>query len=328
MPDEVFRQERMLPPSEGGVEISGNVPPQFKQMLQAAKRGEQMLPQTEQHEQPKQREMPRMTPQGVQSGSLTKLLDRLDVTTFETISLPSRGFFYDNEILRSGQLHVRPMTGAEEEILATPRHVRKNEAIDMIFKRCIQESIDPTDLLTIDRNYLLIWLRGISYDSLYEVKVKCPSCENTFDTEINLSLLPVEQCPDDFTTVNLTGTLPKTGCQFSYRLSTGKDEVSILQYRERQAKKFAGSTDDTLTFRTSLLLNNIEDVNDTKSLQILLKRLPISDVAYLRSLINEPPFGVDTDVGLVCSVCGHEFSIDLPLEASFFFPSFKKKERE
>jgi hypothetical protein len=324
MADEIFRQER-IQSGDGGPEITGNVPPQFKQMMAAAKRGESVNPQAA---QPTYKEPPQFAASGASQGALSKLLDGLKTSFYETIELPSKGLFYENELLKSGQLHVRPMTGAEEEILATPRHVRKNEAIDMIFKRCIEEHIDSTDLLTIDRNYLLIWLRGISYSPLYEVKVKCPACENSFDTEIDLNVLPVEQCPDDFTSATLSGTLPKSGYRFTYRLSTGKDEMAILQYREKQAKKFVNSTDDTLTFRTSLLLNNIEDVTDTKSLQILLKRLPISDVAYLRSLINEPPFGVDTDVGLVCSICANEFNIDLPLEASFFFPSYKKKEQE
>ena len=345
MSDNVFRQEP---------QISGNVPPEFKKMMADAKKSvseqpdpsvqpvmqqpaqpvmqQPAQPVMQQPAQPVMQQQHVMQPQfgpgGVPLGPLTKLLDNLQTMSFEAIQLPSRGSFYDNELLKSGVLHVRPMTGAEEEILATPRHVKKNEAIDMIFKRCIEESINSSDLLTIDRNYLLIWLRGISYSPTYEVKVKCPSCESNFDSEIDLNALPVEPCPDDFNLNNLSGTLPKSGYKFSYRLSTGNDELNILHYRERQAKKFVNSTDDTLTYRTALLLNNIEDVTDTKSLQILLKRLPISDVSYLRSLINEPPFGVDTDVDLQCSICGNEFNIDLPLEASFFFPSYKKKEQE
>jgi len=319
MSDEVFRQKA---PGEGP-EISGNVPPKFKQMMQDAKHKSMGV-----ESQPASQVSQRLAPAGTEIGPLNKLLDNLQTLSYETINLPSRGRFYENDLLTSGSLHVRPMTGAEEEILATPRHVRKNEAIDMIFKRCTEENINSTDLLTIDRNYLLIWLRGISYDSNYEVKVKCPNCENSFNTEIDLNALPVEECPDEFSLTNLSGTLPKTGYRFSYRLSTGKDETAILQYRERQAKKFITSTDDTLTYRTALLLNNIEDVTDTKSIQILLKRLPISDVSYLRSLINEPPFGVDTEVKLTCTVCGYEFDMELPLEASFFFPSYKKKEQE
>jgi hypothetical protein len=56
-----------------------------------------------------------------------------------------------------------------------------------------------------------------------------------------------------------------------------------------------------------------------------MKKLPINDVSYLRNEINDPPFGVKTEIPMVCPSCTAEFDIDLPLEANFFFP--KKKEK-
>jgi len=63
-----------------------------------------------------------------------------------------------------------------------------------------------------------------------------------------------------------------------------------------------------------------------KEIQFLLKKLPIADVAYLRNEINQPPFGVKTEVPLLCPSCTEEFKIDLPLETSFFFP--RKREEK
>jgi hypothetical protein len=51
-----------------------------------------------------------------------------------------------------------------------------------------------------------------------------------------------------------------------------------------------------------------------------LENLPISDMAFIRELLNEPPFGVDTKVGMVCPHCAHEFETEMPMELSFFFP--------
>ncbi|WP_447516277.1 hypothetical protein, partial [Clostridioides difficile] len=64
------------------------------------------------------------------------------------------------------------MTGEEEQILATPRFVRKGQAINMIFQRCLKEQFRPEQFLTIDRTYILIYLRGISYSPNYDVEVK------------------------------------------------------------------------------------------------------------------------------------------------------------
>jgi len=79
---------------------------------------------------------------------------------YDDILLPSNGRFYngtDGPI--DGKLHVRPMTGREEEILATQRYVKRGEALDRIFKACVREPYDTARFLTVDRNFLLIYLR-------------------------------------------------------------------------------------------------------------------------------------------------------------------------
>jgi len=197
----------------------------------------------------------------------------------------------------------------------------------MIFQRCLQEQFRAEELLTIDRTYLLIWLRGISYTPEYDVEVKCPACEKRFSTAIDLNSLYVDQCPDNFGP-ELTDVLPKTGWTFNYRLSRGKDEQEIQDYRERRAKLLGDSSpDETLTYRTALLLERVEGVSNKNELQTLIKSLPIQDVSFIRNCINEPPFGVDTTIPINCPMCMHEFEVDLPLEANFFFPRRKRKEK-
>lgn len=244
---------------------------------------------------------------------------------FEQIELPSKGRFYDGvNGPADGILSVRQMTGEEEQILATPRFVRRGQAINMIFQRCIKEDYRVENLLSIDRTYLLIYLRGISYSENYQVEVKCPDCERKFETVINLTEMYVDPCPDDYGPI-LQDVLPSTKLPFSYRLSTGKDEQDITDYRDRRVKNHGDmAADDTLTYRTATLLNEIDGISAKNELQILLRRLPINDVSYIRNCINEPPFGVDTDIEIVCPLCLHDFTVDLPLEADFFFPRRKK----
>mgnify|MGYP003340064031 CR=1 FL=1 len=80
-----------------------------------------------------------------------------------------------------------------------------------------------------------------------------------------------------------------------------------------------------LHFRTALLVNEIEGLTDKSELKVLIEKLPIGDVNYLRNTINNPPFGVDTKTPLECTYCQADFNTDLPLEASFFFPKDQKK---
>jgi hypothetical protein len=255
--------------------------------------------------------------------------------TYESITLPSLGKFYNgNDGPTNGMLNIRPMTGAEEKILATPRFVKKGQVVNMIFKNCMMEKYNPEDLLTLDRTYLLIYLRGISYSPDYEVQIRCNDCQTNFNTTINLDTLYNDYCPDDFDQESLVDVLPVTGYKITYRLSTGRDETLISERKERRVRMWGDNADDdTLLFRASLLIEHLENskgeiLSGQGNILSILEKLHIRDVAYIRNLLSNPPFGVDTKISLVCPSCAHEFIAELPLESNFFFPVTKKKRVE
>jgi len=321
MADDNFRQKpEGLTNGGNEVELKGNVPPEF---MRAFNQGAQN------NELQKKSQMTNFENKDLNSNHLKELLEVIknNNAVYEEIQLPSGGRFYDGENGPSnGRLSIRPMTGEEEQILATPRFVKKGQAINMIFQKCLKEGsqFKPENLLTIDRTFLLIYLRGISYSPNYDVEIKCPECETKFSTTINLNSLYVESCPDDYGPI-LQDILPSTKLPFRYRLSTGKDEQDITEHKDRRVKAFGdAAADDTLTYRTACLLEEIDGIANKNELQILLKNLPIGDVSHIRNCINEPPFGVNTNVSIVCPSCYSDFEIDLPLEASFFFPRRKK----
>jgi hypothetical protein len=322
--------------------ISGNVPPEFRSALQQKINASQQTPEDsqddgfdsfespperkkQQQQQVKQGADAKIRVQG--SDALEGLLSQLaDKHSWEEFEFPSKGKFYNNI---PAVVNVRAMTGEEEQILATPRWVRKGKAIDMIFRRCIKESINTEELLSSDRTHLLIYLRGISYTPEYDVEIKCPNCSIKFAHVVDLNELEVESCPDDFNGESLTGVLPVSKFRYRYRLASGQDEQEISSYREKRIQQWGDQgEDDTLLYRTALLLDEIEGVSLKKELALLLKKLPIQDVAHLRNEINTPPFGVSTELSILCPSCTEEFKIDLPLETNFFFPRKKVKETQ
>jgi Zn-finger nucleic acid-binding protein len=324
---EKFQQTPFRQNPDLAFQIGGNVPPAFREAMQ--RKGNPVPAQPSPGEISKKGPQPKVVKMAApadagQSDALEALLEQLgERIAWDKIELPSKGKFYDNI---PGQLHVRPMTGEEEQILATPRHVRRGKAIDLIFQKCVKEPINTEELLSMDRTYLLIFLRGISYTPEYDVEIKCPECSTKFNTMIDLNAIEVDGCPDDFGVEQLTGTLPTTGWTFRYRLPTGKDELAVNKYREERVKNFGDqSEDDTLLYRTALMLEEIQGVTNTQEIKYLLSKLPINDVAHLRNVVSDPPFGVDTAIGMMCPQCNAEFEVDLPLEANFFFPRKKKQ---
>ena len=320
-----LNQGSTAPPS--GLQFSGNIPPELMSRINNNNSNQPASPDV----------APRMPAQQFTQNSamstsseVNKILETLrsQNNIFEEVELPSLGKFYDGtDGPIDGKLHIRAMTGEEEQILATPRFVRKGQAINMIFSRCIKENFKPENLLSVDRTFLLIYLRGISYGSEYEVEVKDPDSDRKFTTVIDLDTLPKENCPLDFNPP-LEDVLPKSGLPFTYRLSRGKDETELQEYRERRLRQFGDSaTDDTLIFRSAQLVESIANITSKMEIQQILKTLPIQDLSYLRGVVNDPPFGVDTKVTLLSPMSNEEFEVDLPLEANFFFPRRKKKDK-
>lgn len=310
--------------TENNPNVKGNVPEIFKRVVNQGKMNASKS--SPQQKQVKQSEM-RVTG----SGKLEELIAGIGskgTMVYEPIQLPSKGKFYNGDDgPKDGVIHIRPMTGEEEEILATPRFVKKGQAINMIFNRCMRENYDSSNFLTQDRTYMLIYLRGISYTPEYDVEIRDPETDQTFATTINLNDIYVDYCESNFGPENLEDALPVTEYKFRYRLAVGKDEQLIQDYRERRAKNFdlSGQADDTLLYRTAHLIEEIEGLTDKYEIQTLLKKLPIQDVAYLRTVVNEPPFGVNTKVSITNPYTLRDFEIELPLESNFFFPRAKRK---
>ncbi len=246
--------------------------------------------------------------------------------TYTPITLPSKGVFYNGEDgPQNGILHLRPMTGEDEQILTTPKFSKRGYGVNLIFKRCCKETIQPDNLLSVDRTYLLIALRSLSYGHEYEVEIKCPECSRAFNTVIRLDQLMVKYCDDNFQSP-LMEILPKSGLRLEWHLPRGKDELLVTDYRDRRVKEYGDNAiDDSLLYRTALMIDDIEGLQDKTELLVLLKKLPVGDVAFLRALVNDPPFGVETKSSMTCSYCYHDFEVELPLEAGFFFPRRRRK---
>ncbi len=257
--------------------------------------------------------------------SVDEIISRLKKKqAFEEVLLPSKNFTYGQfGVERDKPIHVKPMTIEEEKVLSTPRLIRSGEAIDRIFESCMYENIPAGKLLSPDRIFLLFYIRAISYGPEYDVEIKCPSCNTTYNESINLNTLEINYCKDDFTG-EVQCTVPDSGLDIWYRLPCGEDERQLTKYREMRVKNFSGSTDDTLVRRNIMLISRINTIDDRISIEQIVNNLSVKDSNYLRDQINNPGFGPQTDIFMTCPYCYHGWELDLPIDANFFFPRTKK----
>lgn len=320
------QKEQVVNPNKN-FEIKGNLPPEFAQKIQG---GDQNFG-NKSSVRVKNNNFTNRTNDGSSeiSEQLRDVLQKIKQTSliYEEITLPSLGRFYDgtNGPL-DGVLHVRPMIGEDQQIMTSPR-LSKNpySMINMLLSRCTKETqYKPENLLSVDRYYLMIYLRGISESTKYNVEIKCPSTEKRFEYSIDLATLNKNLCPDDFGPT-LEDVLPTTKLRFKYRLSTGRDDQLVEEHKEWKLRNFGEESDDTITYRLALLVEEIEGITSKKEIETILKNLVTGDLNYLRNKINDPPFGIETKIPVVSPYSLEEFEVDMPIDANFFFPRQRKE---
>ena len=89
----------------------------------------------------------------------------------EEVTLPSKGLLYPKESpLSKGVVEIKYMTAKEEDILTNQNYIQKGTVIDKLLKSLIVTPIDYNDLLTGDKNAILIAARILGYGKDYDFK--------------------------------------------------------------------------------------------------------------------------------------------------------------
>jgi rubredoxin len=201
-----------------------------------------------------------------------------------------------------------------------------DEVLDVLLNHAvIDKSIRPDDMLTGDKNAILLALRSTGYGDDYEVKMTCPECIESYKTTVKLSGLkykPLQGEPDQ--NGEFSVQLPKLKMLAKFRLLTGKDE-NYLTKRVEALKKIKKNTGESnlLTERYILQLMEINGNRDKIYISNIISKMPISDSYYLREYIGLVEPGVDMDTEFECTNCGHVYEDTVPITAKLFWPNAK-----
>lgn len=245
----------------------------------------------------------------------------------ELVEIPSRGYLYkgtttDPEILEKGGIRVRPMTVHEEKILSTPRLVKSGQALDMVFRNVIKSQIDPSNLLSSDRVFVMLWLRNISYGNVYKFSIQCQNqnCQKKFETEIDLNKHPIKELTDPNISEPFEITLPVSKFKLIFRLPRGIDEIEIIKM-QNQPKKI-DDTDDSIVKRLSSVVlkiikpDGIELPINQKDL--FIESMVARDASTFRNKLEELDCGIEDIKDIVCPFCEQQFNATIPITENFF----------
>jgi hypothetical protein len=219
----------------------------------------------------------------------------------KTISLPSEGFFYDNE-LSCGKIQIYPFTAHEEDILSE-NSSNDYELIDQILKSMIVNDVNIDDLLAVDVDAILLAQRIISYGTSYDVKITCPHCSDENDYSLDLKKI---------TSVDKI-------YNFSNIIQFENYSIEVVPETWEMRKKCKSKSDTLKNIIKSVTKHNsIDDFVDNR----FLSRDAREFRKKYKSIMPELNFSLFT---CSCKACDKPMPINLKINRSFFglTPNYK-----
>lgn len=244
-------------------------------------------------------------------------IDRRDINApYDMVPLPSEGMIYP---CKKKYIKVAYMNASDENLLTAPHLIESGEFMDILLERkIIDDDISPDDLHVGDRNAIMIWLRQTAYGHIYPVELM--KGEKVIEGVIDLSKIKVKRLgatPDKNGLFEFN--LPVSGRICKFKLLSVKDNSEIEKFNETDAKLNDKEYSDTVTYRLSKHIVEIDGESDVEYVKQAVKVLPIGDSRALRKYIDEIESGLDLMVDVEVPG-GEPIKTFLPIRLNFFWP--------
>ena len=243
-----------------------------------------------------------------------------------TVALPSRGYFYSDPSIKNGNVEITPLTARDMKLVAGITGDNVDDVVDTLLKRCVISNVDPDELLTADRYFLLIMLRANSFGSGVNISVTCPNpkCKkvsaHVLDLIKDYNVVSVKEGVKE----PLQFALPISKLVVGYRLPRGKD-IKLIDNMVKSIKsetKESSIGDPTLTTAVAMLISTINGVPVPEESRVAaVDTFPANDFLALKRDMDANTPSLTSSTTKKCSHCGNEIEVGSPLQsAEFFYP--------
>jgi len=249
----------------------------------------------------------------------------LDVPT-EVVPLPSAGKVYPvgSSLHGAETVEIKSMTTREEDILTSKALLKKGTVISELIRSCLSDkSVDVKDLLTGDRNALMVAIRITGYGAEYDAEIECPECGVKAAHQFDLSALPLKRMEIEpvIEGQNLFEfKLPYCKKVVRFKFLTGRDEEELVATAEKQ-KKLGISADTSVTSNLLYAIVSVDGVDDRAKIANFVRVMPARDSLALRNYIRNSEPGISMRQETECPACKHTEEVTMPLGVTFLWPS-------
>lgn len=261
------------------------------------------------------------------------------------IDLPSKGVFYNGDIIEYHQFTSMPVFGMnamDEIIFKTPDALFSGEATAHVMNSCIPFIKDPWSIVGYDIDYILISIRIATYGDAMPITTSCPHCSERNESEVSLTkmLENFANCPVHANfeigdlKINLRPITYKQNTDFSMenfqferQLLTVNDNKELNKDEKEKLIQQIFVDSSKLNLRLAVAhIDSIESANDKESDQTeILNFIQNNDSEFYSKLRNGIKDLTDKwnlpNIQIMCGneECGKTYSTALELDYSNFF---------
>jgi hypothetical protein len=243
----------------------------------------------------------------------------------ELVALPSKGLVYPvgSPLANEETLEIKSMTAKEEDILTSRALIKNGTVITQLLKSCIlNKLVDPDEMLSGDKNAILIGIRVTGYGGEYNAKITCPHCSKEYENTFSLTQLKVKGLgaqPVQPNTNLFEYTLPSSGARVLFKLLNGHDEDELVKILDSK-KKIGMQVEAGVTARLFQSIVEINGERDKQKINQIIQSMRAMDARSLRKYMDEIEPAVDLRQQVVCPACDEQSEVKMPLGMSFFWP--------
>ena len=245
---------------------------------------------------------------------------------YESIPIPSAGLIYhpDSRLHRLESVKIKAMTAKEEDILASQALLKEGTVITKLLQSCImEEGVNPEDMISGDRNALMIAVRITGYGSEYSYQSPCKKCGHLNSKIAHLDSLPIKRLeikPVELGKNEFEFTLPVTKKNVTFKFMTDRDDKDREAAEKFMKRVSSGKVDNKVTSYLEYSITSIDGVRDKNKIKHFVMNMPAFDSRKLRKFISDNEPGMDMSQTYECDECGTHNEISLPVTSEFFWP--------
>ena len=234
----------------------------------------------------------------------------------EIIDLPSKGLLYPKESpLSSGKIEMKYMTAKEEDILTNQNYINRGIVIDKLIQALIvDKSIKYGELLTGDKNVLLVAARILGYGETYEFTYQGEN--HTVDLS-KLDNKVIDESLFEAGKNEFTYTLPTLNKSITFKILTHQDDMDI----DRELKglqKINKDSNPEMTTRLKYIIQSVDGKQDQKTIRDFVDNEFLArDARAFRNYYGS----LQPDLDLTFyPENGPEEGVDIPIGINFLWP--------